>query len=371
MLRASHGVRPLPSSRPITGSYAADDCQFLLTPLAPNFVTVAEKERLIQLEGRHYSEMISRESAPDSEYLSLFRTLTERYRERLAREILALASHIAATRPKPVTLVSLARAGTPFGALLKRALTRCLGIESRHFSVSIIRDRGLDTNALRYILRTLGCDPRGVVFVDAWTAKGVITRELKVALADWNRCEPERLDDRLYVISDIGGSAEVAATYDDYAIPSGILNATVSGLVSRTILNGEIGRDQFHGCVLYEDLRPYDHTGWFLEQVTAALEGAERIALPASERAERAALTKDCLNRWRRDYQIANLNHIKPGVAEATRVMLRRVPERLILRDLAHPDVRHLQLLAERKGVPVGIEPQMPFNAAAFIQVFR
>jgi len=359
------------SPQPITGSYAAEDCEFLLTPLAPRFIAIAEKERLIQREGRHYSEMISRESAPEAGYLALFHTLTERYRERLACEIMALANHIAESRPEPITLVSLARAGTPFGALLQRALTRFFGIQSRHFSVSIIRDRGLDRNALRYILRTLGRNPKGLVFADAWTAKGVITRELKAAIADWNRCEPERLDDRLYVISDIGGSAEVAATYDDYAIPSGILNATVSGLVSRSILNDEIGRDQFHGCVLYEDLHAYDQTRWFLEAISTAMESAEQFTLPRSERAERAAMTKACLCRWQRNYRIANLNHIKPGVAEATRVMLRRVPDRLILRDPAHPDVAHLHLLAERKGVPVEIEPQMPFNAAAFIQVFR
>ena len=76
--------------------------------------------------------------------------------------------------------------------------------------------------------------------MDGWTAKGVIAGELRCALHDWNASQFEQLDESLYVISDIGGVADIAATYDDYAIPSGILNATVSGLTSRSILNEAI-----------------------------------------------------------------------------------------------------------------------------------
>ncbi|MBK1702550.1 cysteine protease StiP family protein [Thiococcus pfennigii] len=354
--------------QPITGSYAADDCLFLLTPLAARFVSIAEKERLIQRGGRHYSEMISREGAPDGRYLELFRALTGRYRERLAREVVALAGHLAEARPAPLAIVSLARAGTPFGALLRRALTQRFAVPAAHFSISIIRDRGIDEAALRYLLRTRGYAPASLVFVDAWTAKGVITGELKAAIAAWNARGEEQLDPRLYVIADVGGSADAAATYDDYAIPSGILNATVSGLVSRTILNDEIGPGQFHGCVLYDDLAAFDQTNWFLDQVTAAMREAPCQPLPPSERAARAAMTADCVRRWQRDLGIVDINHIKPGVAEATRVMLRRVPERLMLRDPAHPDVAHLRLLAERKDIPVAVDPRMPFNAVAFIK---
>jgi hypothetical protein len=52
----------------------------------------------------------------------------------------------------------------------------------------------------------------------------------------------------------LAAQADVAATYDDYAIPSGILNATVSGLTSRSILNAAIGPEDFHGCVFYQGI---------------------------------------------------------------------------------------------------------------------
>lgn len=367
-VRADFAPSPL---KPITGSYSASDCQFMLTPLEARFTDVVEKERMIQSGQRHYSEMISRERAPSEQYFTLFENLTAHYKARLATEILALARHIVATRVAPITIVSLARAGTPFGALLQRALTKVLAVDSMHYSISIIRDRGIDRAALRYILRDAGRPAPGVLFADAWTAKGVITRELKAAVKAWNLQEPEQLSDELYVISDIGGTADVAATYEDYAIPSGVLNATVSGLVSRSILNEEIGEREFHGCVVYDDLSAHDRTNWFLDEVSAEFAGAAGYyLLPPISKEERANRSRSWIERWMARYGIEDVNHIKPGIAEATRVMLRRVPERLLLRDPTSPDVGHLRVLAAEKGIPLDIEPAMPFNAAAFIKAY-
>lgn len=74
------------------------------------------------------------------------------------------------------------------------------------------------------------------------------------------------------------------------------------------------------------------------------------------------------LDRMRSDYRISNKNFIKPGVAEATRVLLRRLPDVLLLRDPEHPDVEHLRLLAGEKQIPMVIDPAMPIQAAALIK---
>lgn len=355
----------------LTGSYSAKDCQFLLKPLEGAFTDLVEKEKLIQSGKRHYSEMISQEQTPSLQYLQLFRKLTAQYKRRLAAEILGLARHILASRPQPITIVSLARAGTPFGALLQRALTDVLGADATHYSISIIRDRGIDREALKYILRDAKKPAAGVLFADAWTAKGVITRELKAEIRDWNQSEPEQLSEELYVISDIGGTADVAATYEDYAIPSGVLNATVSGLVSRSILNDDVRKGDFHGCVVYDQLRPHDLTNWFLGEVSAEFSFVSDYRLPFTPKEERVRRARSWVAHWMAGYGIDDINHIKPGIAEATRVMLRRVPARLLLRDPDSPDVAHLQMLAAEKEVPVDIEPAMPFNAAAFIKLYR
>ncbi|MCP5425214.1 MAG: cysteine protease StiP family protein [Gammaproteobacteria bacterium] len=354
---------------PISGSYSPEDCQFLLKPIVPPNIAVTEKEFLIQSGQKHYSEMITHENPVSPLYSRLFLALVERYRRRLAQDVLNLAGQIRIHCPEPVTLVSLARAGTPIGALLQRALTHRLGVASRHYSISIIRDRGIDERALEYILYHQGHPPDSVCFVDGWTAKGVITRELKRSIAHWNTHHAEQLSDRLYVVADLGGAADVTATIDDYAIPSGILGATVSGLVSRSILNEQITEGDFHGCAVYEHLRSHDRSVWFLDTLSQAMADLKPQVPPQQDVRQRRDTIEAYLNGIRRRYGIAQINYIKPGVLEASRVMLRRVPSLLLLRDEQHADVAHLRLLADEKAVPIRHDPSMPFNATALIQI--
>jgi hypothetical protein len=58
---------------------------------------------------------------------------------------------------------------------------------------------------------------------------------------------------------------------------------------------------------------------------------------------------------------------VKPGIGEATRALLRRVPERLLLRQ-DDDEVRHLRWLAERSRVPVTIDTDLPYRAAVIIR---
>lgn len=354
-----------------SGSYSLNDCQFLLKPLSMDSVSIADKESRIQSGINHYSEMLAPEVPPSPVYLTLFRELTVRHAQRIGEDIVSLAAHLLNSRRLPLTIVSLARAGTPIGALLARAL-RTLGAQHvRHYSISIIRDRGIDVNALWYILGSDHRPATGVVFVDGWTAKGVITRELRAAVAKWNRANQQQLDTRLYVLTDIGGTADVAASYEDYAIPSGILNATVSGLVSRSILNTQIGTKDFHGCVFYKDFAPWDQSTWFLDQIAAAFAVVSPRPINPAERKDRANATAKWLKQCLLVHRLRDINLIKPGVAEATRVLLRRVPQCLIVRDTREPDLNHLLQLAHERGVRIEIDPTLPFLAAAVIQSLR
>jgi hypothetical protein len=47
---------------------------------------------------------------------------------------------------------------------------------------------------------------------------------------------------------------------------------------------------------------------------------------------------------------------------------LRRLPDLVLLRDPDGPDVEHLRLLADRKQVPIVVDPTMPIQAAALIK---
>ena len=352
---------------PLHGSYRPEDCLFLLKPVLADYKSIEDKERLIQQGVLHYSQMIHRESAPTDIYSDLFYSMLSSYKSRLAAQVMRLAFEITQRRKGPVTLISLARAGTPFGVLLNRALRQHFERESYHYSISIIRDRGVDTVALDYLLAE-GYPPESFVFVDGWTAKGVITDELKASLASYNASRQVNIAPELFVISDIGGTADVAATYDDYAIPSALMNSTVSGLVSRSILNSQIGENDFHGCVVYDHLRKYDLSGWFVDQIANEM-SLDRIApLQDVPRDDRRRMTSDFLAKIMKEKQVSDINRVKPGIAEATRVMLRRVPDLLLIQQSGHTDVAHLERLAFEKSVEVLECHEMPFGACALIR---
>lgn len=359
-----------------SGSYLSEDVTFLLKVIDLPPLDISEKERLIQCGERHYSEMISREIPPSPTYLALFHEAFRDNRERLAEDLLKLARAIDEKRRGDITIVSLARAGTPIGVLLTRILRRLFRRETHHYSVSIIRDRGVDEVALRHILEEDGRSPESVVFIDGWTGKGVIARELDRFILAFNRRHRVSLDPRLYVVADIAGVSGVAATGADYLIPSSILNAVVSGLVSRSILNDlYIGEGDFHGCLYYEEFAPMDLSRWFVDtmadEVIRCFEDDDKVINVCLSEAEKERLrleNRSFLDQCAQECGMENPNHIKVGIGETTRVLLRRVPEKILLRNRGDNCVRHLVHLAREKCVPVEEAPWLPYMAAAFIR---
>src|SRR3546814_10325380 len=64
------------------------------------------------------------------------------------------------------------------------------------------------------------------------------------------------------------GRADLAATFDDYVIPSGLLNGIVSGLVSRSILNDDlVGPNDFPACVSMPEHAASDVSRDFIDKV--------------------------------------------------------------------------------------------------------
>jgi hypothetical protein len=209
------------------------------------------------------------------------------------------------------------------------------------------------------------------VFIDGWTAKGVITRELKQAIVEYNNSRQVNVGAQLYVISDIGGTADYSVTLRDYTIPSALMNSTVSGLISRSVINEQIGEADFHGCISYQHLNDYDYSNWFIEQISACFVEKEyrRAELISSEQRQlRHQQTQQAISELMQKFNVSDINRIKPGIAEATRVMLRRVPDLLIVNDPSNPDIKHLLRIANEKKISIITFQAMPFGACALIK---
>lgn len=332
-----------------SGSYAAEDVHFLLQTVEIDATDVVEKERLIQTGQKHYSEMISRENAPSVIHKELYAEAMARNGRRMAQDIQALAQGLDLKCGNgAITLVSFVRAGLPPGVLLRRALAE-LGREAWHYGISIVRDRGIDMTALDAVIDRHGVE--NLIFVDGWTGKGAIAGELKRALRQDTRFNG---DPRLVVLADPCGHAWMAASADDWVIPSGILGATVSGLVSRSIWPADGG---LHGCVVYDHLQEHDVSRNFIGCIEAQRRNLDVVQAAApwtdQERASLQQRASGVIAALAKRFDITNPNRIKPGIAEATRAVLRRVPEQVLVRDCRDQDVQLLIYLTDRAEVTV------------------
>jgi hypothetical protein len=323
------------------------------------------KEALIQSGKKHYSQMLSHESLPKPDYLQLFYDALELNQQRMAEHLLILAQEIINTRPNGITLVSLARAGTPVGVLLKRILKQYFNCDAPHYSVSIIRDIGLDTQALRFILKHHS--PDSLVFVDGWTGKGIISEQLTESLKEFEKTDGVFIPAELYVLTDLSGSATVSASNEDYLIPSSVLNSTVSGLISRSIYNPETP-DEFHGCVYYSEFIEQDLSNYFIETLLNTVKLLESPEKTIIERPQLKTISQNLIQRLMTEYKVSHAHYIKPGIGEATRVLLRREARCLLLRDLNAKATEHLRWLATSKSIPITVIADLPYQAVALIK---
>lgn len=370
--------RPSMLSEPLRGpdfsSYAADEVGWLLQGLSDVTLEAPteEREEAIQSGGAHYAESLPVEYQPSEQYQELFHAALATSAARLARAVGAVTEIVLTERsPRPV-LVSLARAGTPVGILMRRWARFRHGLDLPHYAVSIVRGRGIDANALRWLAGRH--DPADVVFVDGWTGKGAITRELAAALRAFEASDGiTGFDPEIAVLADPGSCVRTYGTRDDFLIPSACLNSTVSGLISRTVLRADlVGPHDFHGAKFYRELAGADLSTAFLDAVSARFpDVADTVDAQTKEllAADRTPTWEGwaAVERISEEYGIHDVNLVKPGVGETTRVMLRRVPWKVLARAGAGADLDHVRLLAEQRGVPVEESADLPYTCVGLI----
>lgn len=353
-------------------SYKKEDVILLLkdiTGLVEPLPT-KEREKLIQ-SGRHYCEMLPIEYVPTPNYMQVYEEALDIYAVPTAAATASLAGKILQKRGKDTVLVSLARAGIPVGILLRRYLKQNYLVDMPHYSISIIRGRGIDKNAMRYLLERY--EPQQLLFVDGWIGKGAILRELEKETAAYKGVSPD-----IAVLADPACVTDLCGTHEDILIPSSCLNCTVSGLISRTFLREDvIGKNDFHGAVYYGELQESDLSYAFIEAVEKHFPG--QTPQPACHIHTAAdGVACGCLQGTGMEevmeiadfFHIADVNLIKPGIGETTRVLLRRVPWKVLVDARWKDDLalRHVLRLAEEKNVPVAFHPLRHYKCCGIIK---
>lgn len=351
-------------------SYRPEDVQILLTDITGKLPPLAAKERepLIQ-SGIHYSELLPAEYEPSPAYFREYENGLRLWAKANAQAVQTVAEAIWAEKGRRAVLVSLARAGTPAGVLIKRYIRKKYGVSLPHYSISIIVGRGIDRRAMEYILARHSAD--GIQFIDGWTGKGMITRTLRTALEQFPLYEygigREKLPKlcEIAVLADPAGLCRLCGTHEDLFIPCACLNSVVSGLFSRTVLKeGVIQPEEFHGAAYFGELAGLDRTYEFIEAVEREM-SYDRTNLPEQISGAGLAETQEIAAA----FGVNDIKLVKPGIGETTRVLLRRIPELILLRDKNSPLTRHIAELAQEKGVPVREYPLRNYQACGIIKV--
>lgn len=317
-----------------------------------------ERERLIQ-SGKHYCEMLPIEYVPTNKYMEAYQEALKNYAKPTAAAVGKLADRIIAEKGREVVLVSLARAGIPIGILLKHYIKKKYHVDIMHYSISIIRGKGIDDNAMKYLLQHHKGE--NLLFVDGWIGKGAILRELQKDIAAYEGVSAE-----LAVLADPANVTRLCGTHEDILIPSSCLNCTVSGLVSRTFWREDIiGKEDFHGAVYYEELKESDLSYDFLRAIESDFE--------LNNTQEEKVISGQGIEEVRqiaKTFQIDDINLVKPGIGETTRVLLRRVPWKVLINEKCSDDpaLAHIIRLAQEKQVPVEFFPMEHYKACGMIK---
>jgi hypothetical protein len=370
-----------------SGSYLASDVTVLLDIVDKDAVAdvpVSQKEALIQSGQRHYSDMLTLEHAPTAMHEQLYQQALAQGTTRTATDLANLAytlHHIfqqTVSTERPLILVSLVRAGLPIGVLLQRALADAdssYALPSVHYGISIIRDRGLDPVALQMIL---AAHPDStIIFVDGWTGKGAIYQELARSLdafSDPNHPNFANIFHQgenvipLLTLADPAGVAWLAASEEDWLIPSGLLNSTVSGLISRSLYTEP--QSGLHRSVFYDNLVAVDHSLAFVEQIDSTRRALSTSPQYLQTFEQPRYQTADLIDMLAAEYDISNRNRIKPTIAEATRAILRRDPERILLATADHPDTVLLRHLCSERDINITVlgAKILPYQAITLIK---
>ena len=367
-----------------SGSYLPAEVMLLLDIVSAdsiNDISPTQKEALIQSGQRHYSDMLTLEKPPSATHEALYNQALAAGKQRMANDVTSLAFslhqlfHACVSASQPLVLVSLVRAGLPIGVLLQKALSDAsvsYALASQHYGVSIIRDRGLDPVALQYILQQHPHSP--IVFVDGWTGKGAIYGELQRSLAQINdKRQQAQLFHQgngvipLVTLADPAGVAWLSASNDDWLMPASLLNSTVSGLISRTLYREP--SDGMHQAVYYDKLQPWDRSGDFIQTIDA-LRQQTSLPTPLTGKLLPTFATQSVIDDLATRFAINNRNRIKPTIAEATRAILRRDPECVLVNEMADgQDTALLRHLCEEKNIQLIEDASIaPYQAVTIIK---
>ena len=174
------------------------------------------------------------------------------------------------------------------------------------------------------------------------------------------------------MLADCAGYSGLYGIREDFLIPSACLNSTISGLVSRTVLRDDIiGKDDFHGAKYYKELKEFDLSNEYIDTISNEFKNVSSEIEEEMKNWTKDEITKigdKDVENIKKDYKVYDINFIKPGIGETTRVLLRRIPYKILVKNIEDEALKHILVLAKEKNVPVEEYPLSAYKCCGIIK---
>ena len=129
----------------------------------------------------------------------------------------------------------------------------------------------------------------------------------------------------------------------------------------------------FHGAKFYEEWIEQDVSSLFIDTIVAQYPLiAHKTNTMAQQHLENLQAPTwaglNTIKQLQEVFCLPNINLIKPGVGETTRVLLRRIPWKILIDSKENPNLQHILLLARDRGVAVEEFPGMSYSCCGLIK---
>ena len=134
-----------------------------------------------------------------------------------------------------------------------------------------------------------------------------------------------------------------------------------------------MSKDDFHGAKFYKELADSDLSNFYVDTISENFGKVEEQVKQSLEQLRQEDKTPtwlgmDSIERIQNIYNISNTHFIKPGVGETTRVLLRRIPWKILINPNHSNDLSHILFLAKERNVPVEEFRDMSYTCCGIIK---
>lgn len=346
----------------INSTFSKDDVTVLLNDVSDKveIIDINNEREKEKVKNMHYCDFIPTEKSPSKEYLEIFNQMLKLTANKTAEYIANLAIKITSAYDN-VVLVSLARAGIIPGILIKRYCKKFLNQEINHYAVGMSRGKGIDFNALNYILEE---NPSStIIFVDGWVGKGTTKLELDKTCAKFNKMYKKEVKPILATISDLKKVSDFIATNEDVLLPISLFNALGCGLISRITQNSDIiDKNSYNGAIVFENLKEYDQTNNIIETIEKHFEK------PRITENETTSIDKFNEIAIKNKFNLKNINGIKAGINETIRILLKKNVSFVILKSRDSETLKPIIYLCNLKNIRIEVDENLQCEALAILE---